>query len=164
MGRDACEFADFAGDCSGLATETSSQVLPLDGSLRDGPPWLFRDPVSCHPARAPRPAGSRFAGFSWPSSAGMLQSRANCSFNPGQMANEVSHSRRFTCGVRPDRGETICRADSATPKGRRMTQLGLVDPTGPGRPKGRRLPTVSVVLPTLNEAANLPHVFARLPD
>jgi glycosyltransferase involved in cell wall biosynthesis len=45
-----------------------------------------------------------------------------------------------------------------------MTKLGLVHPTGPGWPKDRRLPTISVVLPTLNEAANLPHVFARLPD
>jgi len=45
-----------------------------------------------------------------------------------------------------------------------MTKLGLVHPTGPGWPKDGRLPTISVVLPTLNEAANLPHVFARLPD
>jgi glycosyltransferase involved in cell wall biosynthesis len=28
----------------------------------------------------------------------------------------------------------------------------------------RRPPTISVVIPTLNEAANLPHVFARLPS
>jgi len=33
--------------------------------------------------------------------------------------------------------------------------------TGPGRP--RRLPLVSVVIPTLNEELNLPHVFAALP-
>ncbi|MGX6605009.1 glycosyltransferase family 2 protein [Micromonosporaceae bacterium Da 78-11] len=33
--------------------------------------------------------------------------------------------------------------------------------TGPGRP--RRLPRVSVVIPTLNEELNLPHVFGALP-
>ncbi len=34
-----------------------------------------------------------------------------------------------------------------------------------GSPRGvDTQPTISVVIPTLNEAANLPHVFARLPD
>src|SRR5918911_3338909 len=28
---------------------------------------------------------------------------------------------------------------------------------------GAVIPTVSVIIPTLNEAANLPHVFARIP-
>jgi glycosyltransferase involved in cell wall biosynthesis len=31
------------------------------------------------------------------------------------------------------------------------------------RRRGAHTPTISVVIPTLNEAANLPHVFARLP-
>jgi len=33
-----------------------------------------------------------------------------------------------------------------------------------GRSNGRRQPTLSVIIPTLNEAENLPHVFARLPE
>ena len=33
----------------------------------------------------------------------------------------------------------------------------------PSSPRGRSGPRVSVVIPTLNEAKNLPHVFALLP-
>lgn len=43
---------------------------------------------------------------------------------------------------------------------------GIASTSGPVRRFGppRQTPRVSVVVPTLNEAANLPHVFAELPD
>jgi glycosyltransferase involved in cell wall biosynthesis len=48
-----------------------------------------------------------------------------------------------------------------------MTSMHVVPPTPAGRFRPALpefSPTVSVVIPTLNEAANLPHVFARLPS
>jgi glycosyltransferase involved in cell wall biosynthesis len=45
-----------------------------------------------------------------------------------------------------------------------VAQADEVHHTGPLHFKDGRAPRISVVIPTLNEAANLPHVFARVPS
>jgi glycosyltransferase involved in cell wall biosynthesis len=55
-----------------------------------------------------------------------------------------------------------------------VADLGLPETSAPAKPRfsrdrrdprvARRTPTVSAIIPTLNEAENLPHVFAKLPD
>jgi glycosyltransferase involved in cell wall biosynthesis len=55
-----------------------------------------------------------------------------------------------------------------------VADLGPPETSAPAKPRfsrdrrdprvARRTPTVSAIIPTLNEAENLPHVFAKLPD
>jgi glycosyltransferase involved in cell wall biosynthesis len=70
---------------------------------------------------------------------------------------------KFVAVVAGEEGGTNTN-EFANGKGRRVAQADQVHQTAPLHIRDKRAPRVSVVVPTLNEAANLPHVFARLPS